>query len=74
MAAQRIRRMARTRIVTAALGAGITATVLGGAMMAAGPAGAAASPAAHAAMAAAGTPASRAVARLTSPARQRFFP
>jgi hypothetical protein len=71
--------MARTRIATAALGAGITATVLGGAMMAAGPAGAAASPAAHAATAAtaraaAGTPVSRAVARLSSPALRRFAP
>jgi hypothetical protein len=74
MAGQEIRRVARTRIATVALGAAITATVLGGAMMAAGPAGAAASPAAHAAMAAAGTPASRAVPRLNSPARQRFVP
>ena len=79
MAGQGIRRVARTRIATAALGAGITATVLGGAMLAAGPAGAAASPAAHAATAAAarsaaGTPVTSAVARLNSPARQRFVP
>ena len=79
MAGQEIRRMARTRFATAALGAGLTATVLGGAMMAAGPAGAAASPAAQAATAAAiraaaGTPASSAVARLNSPALRRFVP
>ncbi len=79
MAGQGIRRVARTRIATAALGAGITATVLGGAMMAAGPAGAAAAPAAHAATAAAarsaaGTPVSGAVARLTSPARRGSSP
>jgi hypothetical protein len=79
MTGQGMRRVARTRIATMALGAGITATVLGGAMMAASPAGAAATPAAHAATAAAarsaaGAPVSRAVARLTSPARQRFFP
>ena len=79
MTGQGIRRGARTRIATAALGAGITATVLGGAMLAAGPAGAAASPAAQAATAAAaraaaGTPVSSAVARLNSPARQRFVP
>jgi hypothetical protein len=61
MAGQGLRRMARTRIATAVLGAGITATVLGGAMMAAGPAGAAASPAAHAATAAA--------ARVSNPGR-----
>jgi hypothetical protein len=42
MAGQGIRRVTRTRIATAALGAGITATVLGGAMMTAGPAGASA--------------------------------
>ncbi|MGH3125213.1 MAG: hypothetical protein ACRDND_29880, partial [Streptosporangiaceae bacterium] len=69
--------MLRTRIATAAFGAGITATVLAGAMMTAGPA--AASPAAHtvtarAATAAAGTPVSSAAARLNRPALRRFVP
>jgi hypothetical protein len=79
MAGHEIRRVARTRTMTAALGAAITATVLAGAALAAGPAGAAATPAAHAATAAAarsaaGSPVSTAVARLNSPARQRFVP
>jgi hypothetical protein len=79
MAAQGIRRMARTRIATAALGAGITAVVLGGAMLAAGPAGAEATPAAHAATAgaarsAAGSPVSSAATRLSNPALRRFVP
>jgi len=57
-----------------ALGAGITATILAGTMMAAGPA--AASPAATKARAAAAgsTPASRAVARLNSPVMRRLVP
>ena len=70
MAAQGVRRVLRTRIATAAIGAGITATVLGGAMMAAGPAAAAA----RHTMAAAGPPVSSAAARLNSPALRRLVP
>ena len=66
MAGQGIRRVARTRIATAALGAGITATVLGGAMMAAGPAGASA--------AAGSRPSSSAAAQVNNPATPWLVP
>jgi hypothetical protein len=66
MAGQGIRRVARTRIATAALGAGITATVLGGAMMAAGPAGASA--------AASSGPSSSAAAQVNHPATPWLAP